>query len=214
MLGLCVWGSFAPEGWSAAPTQAGVLAGSRPGCWPFPCGSCQPGCTPAHVSSAQSRAPAGSSCARPHCLSSRACLPSLSATRQARPSRGARGNASPFRRPSSILSCGWSGTSFIRPFTGRGTRGLFPPSAVVTAAAVRRSVPAPAHTAEASGPWGGSAFTVLRDQRPVFLSSCRVSRSRQRRPRAAVAPRPGRHALPPFRVSPSRQVRRRPPSWL
>lgn len=104
--------------------------------------------------------------------------------------------------------------SFIRPFTGRGTRGLFPPSAVVTAAAVRRSVPAPAHTAEASGPWGGSAFTVLRDQRPVFLSSCRVSRSRQRRPRAAVAPRPGRHALPPFRVSPSRQVRRRPPSWL
>lgn len=214
MLGLCVWGSFAPEGWSAAPTQAGVLAGSRPGCWPFPCGSCQPGCTPAHVSSAQSRAPAGSSCARPHCLSSRACLPSLSATRQARPSQGARGNASPFRRPSSILLCGWRGTSFIRPFTGRGTRGLFPPSAVVTAAAVRRSVPAPAHTAEASGPWGGSAFTVLRDQRPVFLSSCRVSRSRQRRPRAAVAPRPGRHALPPFRVSPSRQVRRRPPSWL
>lgn len=137
MLGLCVWGSFAPEGWSAAPTQAGVLAGSRPGCWPFPCGSCQPGCTPAHVSSAQSRAPAGSSCARPHCLSSRACLPSLSATRQARPSRGARGNASPFRRPSSILPCGWSGTSFIRPFTGRGTRGLFPPSAVVTAAAVQ-----------------------------------------------------------------------------
>lgn len=214
MLGLCVWGSFAPEGWSAALTQAGVLAGSRPGCWPFPCGSCQPGCTPAHVSSAQSRAPAGSSCARPHCLSSRACLPSLSATRQARPSRGARGNASPFRRLSSILLCGWRGTSFIRPFTGRGTRGLFPPSAVVTAAAVRRSVPAPAHTAEASGPWGGSAFTVLRDQRPVFLSSCRVSRSRQRRPRAAVAPRPGRHALPPFRVSPSRQVRRRPPSWL
>lgn len=62
--------------------------------------------------------------------------------------------------------------------------------------------------------WGGSAFTVLRDQRPVFLSSCRVSRSRQRRPRAAVAPHPGRHALPPFRVSPSRQVRRRPPSRL